>query len=98
MIAPTSDISTMGQSGFGFRCLGTNGGCGQTFTVSSNQTYLSSFGFDTTRGWQPERSVQPVRLEWLAYTGPALYQSGVTTLLNNSASNLLTYAPNVQLI
>ncbi len=103
LVAPSSNISTMGQSGFDFRCLGTNGGCGQTFgqtfTVSGNQTFLSSFAFDTTRV-DGNLNVQFNLYAWngSAYTGPALYQSSVKTLLNNSASNLLTYAPNVQLV
>ena len=100
----SSNISTMNAASmFDFRCLGTDGGCGQTFgqsfTVSGSDTYLSSFAFDTTYV-SGDLNVQFNLYAWngSTYTGPVLYQSGVKKLLDNSASNLLTYAPNVQLV
>ena len=102
--AGATTISTMGQTGFDFRCLGTDGSCGQTFgqifTVSTAETYLSSFAFQTTSVAGGNLNVQFNLYKWNGsqYTGPALFQSSVSTLLNNSASNLLTFATNVQLV
>lgn len=103
-IAGATTIDTLGNGDFDFRCLGTGGGCGQTFgqtfTVSTSDAYLSSFSFNPSFVTGGSLAVQFNLYEWngATKTGSVLYQSGIDTLTNASGSTLLTYAPGVQLI
>lgn len=92
-------VSTMGESGFNFSCLGGDGGCGQTFgqtfTVATSDTKLTNFSF-----YMPSAS-NTASFKLFAWdgsnkTGVALYDSGLTALTGNSV--VATFAPEVNLI
>jgi hypothetical protein len=96
-------IDTMDQGGFDFRCLGMDGGCGQTFgqvfTVDSAETYLSSFSFNPSFVQGGSLNVQFSIYAWSGNnkTGPALFTSAVTALSNQAGPTRLDYAPGLSL-
>ena len=95
-------IDTSNQSGGDFRCLGTDGGCGQTFgqvfTVSTGDTYLSNFSLFPTVVTGAGLTVQMSIYAWSGNnkTGSVLFQSGAFTLADGSTA-ALNYTPNVTL-
>lgn len=96
-------ISTIGTSGSDFRCLGTAGGCGQTFgqtfTVTGLDTYLDDFGFVLSRVDSGPLNVQFNLYSWDGsdISGASLFQSSVLSV-NNSISQLYTFDTNVNLV
>jgi len=96
-------ISTIGTSGADFRCLGTAGGCGQTFgqtfTVTGLDTYLDDFGFVLSRVDSGPLNVQFNLYSWDGsdISGASLFQSSVLSV-NNSISQLYTFDTNVNLV
>lgn len=96
-------ISTIGTSGSDFRCLGTAGGCGQTFgqtfTVTGLDTYLDDLGLVLSRVDNGPLNVQFKLYSWNGsnISGASLFQSSVLSV-NNSISQLYTFDTNVNLV
>lgn len=100
--ASAATIDTMGQSGYDFRCLGTDSVCGesfgQVFTVDTAETYLSSFSFAPTLVENGPLNVQFSIYAWSGSnkTGNALFKSG-TFALTSASQTVLNYTPNLTL-
>jgi hypothetical protein len=102
LIANATNITTAAQTGSDFRCLGTSSECGQTFgqvfTVSTSDTYLSSFSLFPTLVAGSALTVQMSIYAWSGNNkmGSALFQSGAYAMANGS-SGVLNYTPNLLL-
>lgn len=102
LTAKASVISTLDNSDFDFRCLGTAGGCGQTFgqtfTVVGSETRLIDFGFILSSVESGSLNIQFNLFAWNGsnIAGPALFQSSVLSI-NNAEAQLYTFATNVDL-
>lgn len=95
-------ISTLGSSGFDFRCLGIASGCGQTFgqtfTVAGSDTHLDDFGIVLS-----DIQAGPLNIQFNLYSwdgsdisGTALFQSSVLSI-NNALDQLYTFTTNIDL-
>lgn len=96
-------ISTLGNSGYDFRCLGVNSSCGQTFgqtfTVTGTDTHLDDFGFVLSDVQSGPLNVQFNLFSWGGsdITGGALYQSSVLSI-SNPVDQLYTFMTDIDLI
>jgi len=101
--ANASVISTLGSSGYDFRCLGVSSSCGQTFgqtfTVTGTDTHLDDFGFVLSSVRNGPLNVQFNLFSWGGsnVSGTALYQSSVLSI-NNSVDQLHTFITNIDLV
>lgn len=102
--AQAAVITTMNaNNGGSFTCLGTSSNCGQTFgqtfTVSTSETFLTDFTFSLSS----VSSDLKVIFDLFAWdgtnkTGAALFESAITTLTTSNSSQNVTFSPDVNLI